>query len=472
MTNILFIFSDQHRPQSTGCYGDDLVRTPNLDALAARGVRFDNAYCNNPLCCPSRASLMTGKYSRDLGIYENQDVLEPYSVTFPRVLNAAGYRTCLIGKQHFNGEQFHGFQDRPYGDFFGQGHQPDPRRSPELGDAGLGHHINNNGPTQIPLPLTQTEICVAEASKWIQVHAALSPNQPFCLCVNFDKPHFPIRPPAAYYEHYRGRIKPAVTPSGYYDSAVLFVQRSIDCFGYGPGSDETGALESYYGCIEWVDDAIGRLLAVLDYYDMTDDTLVIYSSDHGELGGDHGLWNKTVFFENSARVPLIAAGAGVSSRGSSVSEPVSLVDLFPTFCDLANAPTPEQCAGQSLLPLMQGDGGSWTRDAIFCETALYGSIENAGCMIRSGKWKYNYYLDGGQELYDMEADPGEWNNLAKSAEHASTAATFRRRVIDFWEPEKQLARSKAVPKVSIQKHNYPFSNQFLLGTGTIIDARP
>ena len=227
MSNILFILSDQHRPQTTGCYGDSLVRTPHLDALAGRGALFNNAYCNNPLCAPSRASLITGMHSKDLGIYENQDVLEPMALTFPRILNAAGYRTCLIGKHHFNGEQFHGFQDRPYGDFYGQAHQPDPRRAPELGDAGLGHHVNNNGPTQIPLPLTQTEICVAEASKWIQVHAALSPNQPFCLCVNFDKPHFPIRPPASFLDHYRNKIKPPELPDGYRKNAVPFVRHAL-----------------------------------------------------------------------------------------------------------------------------------------------------------------------------------------------------------------------------------------------------
>lgn len=165
--NVLFIFSDQHNAQVLGCAGDDIIRTPNLDRLAREGVTFNQAYCQNPLCVPSRASLLTGRQSRNIGIYTNTDMLEPNSCTIPRVLSANGYRTCLIGKAHFNGEQFHGYQERPYGDLYGQAHQPDPRRTADNGEAGLGLLVGNAGPTGIPLPLTQTEICVAEASKWL-----------------------------------------------------------------------------------------------------------------------------------------------------------------------------------------------------------------------------------------------------------------------------------------------------------------
>ena len=472
MTNILFILSDQHRAQALGSRGDPLVRTPHLDKLAAEGVTFTNAYCNNPLCSPSRCSLITGQYSRDIGIYENQDILEPNGVTFPRVLNAAGYRTCLIGKHHFNGEQFHGFQDRPYGDFFGQAHQPDPRRKPEFGESGLGGLVDNSGPTEIPLAMTQTEICVAEAVKWLQIHTTVSSSQPFCLCVNFDKPHFPLRPPASFFEHYEGKVPVPALPPGYYERAVPIVRKAIDVFGQS-GHDEARALASYYGCIEWVDDAVGRLLAVLDYLDLRKDTLVIYSSDHGELGGDHGAWNKSLFFEASARVPLIMAGPAVAKPGATCELPVGLIDLFPTFCEVAQRAVPEQCAGESLLPLLSPEHhATWKRDAIFSETVFYGNPDLAGCMIRTGPWKYSYYLDGSEELYNMKEDPGEWNNLASQASLSAIATELRRRVVEFWEPERQMARVLNAPKVKRQKHNYPFSNQFLIGNGTLIDAKP
>jgi choline-sulfatase len=469
--NILFLLSDQHEARTLGCAGNELVQTPNLDRLASQGVLFDNAYCNNPLSCPSRCSLITGRYSRDIGIYENQDILEPYSVTFPRILNAAGYRTCLIGKHHFNGEQFHGFRDRPYGDFFGQAHQPDPPRDLKAGGSGLGGLVDNTGPTGIPLPLTQTEICVAEAAKWLQIHTEISPQQPFCLCVNFDKPHFPMRAPAHLFEKYDGKVPVPKLPPGYYERAVPIVRRAMDVFGQSQ-KNEARALAAYYACIEWVDDAVGRLLGVLDYLGLRQDTLVIYSSDHGELGGDHGAWNKSLFFESSARVPLIIAGPQVRQAGTTCRAPASLVDLFPTFCEAANTPAPADCSGQSLLPLLDGRESTWTRDEIYSETVFYGVPELAGCMIRSGQWKYCYYLDGSEELYNLESDPGEWNNLAKDTNQVAVAEELRRKVVNFWEPEKQLDRVRNTPKVRLHKHNYPWSNQFLCGNGTIVDAKP
>jgi choline-sulfatase len=139
---------------------------------------------------------LTGQYSKDLGIYENRHILEANTITIPRVLGQAGYRTCLIGKAHFNGDQFHGYQQRPYGDLYGQAHQPEQIRSGDSADdSGLGDILGNSGATEISLPLTQTEICVSEAAKWLQSHVDTNPDQPFFLSVNFDKPHFPMRAP-------------------------------------------------------------------------------------------------------------------------------------------------------------------------------------------------------------------------------------------------------------------------------------
>ncbi|MFO7611612.1 MAG: sulfatase-like hydrolase/transferase, partial [Clostridia bacterium] len=163
--NILFILSDQHSPHVLGCAGNRDIRTPNLDSLASEGVVLDNMYCQNPLCVPSRASLITGRYSRNTGIYDNMHIMEANTTTLPGVLSANGYRTCLIGKSHFNGEQYHGYMQRPYGDLYGQGHQPDPGRRPEFGINGLGDVLANSGPSEMPIELTQTEICVAEACK-------------------------------------------------------------------------------------------------------------------------------------------------------------------------------------------------------------------------------------------------------------------------------------------------------------------
>jgi choline-sulfatase len=468
--NVLFILTDQHNAQVLGCAGDTAVRTPNLDRLAQQGVRFEQAYCQNPLCVPSRASLLRGKYSRTIGIYTNTDMMEPNSITIPRVLSSQGYRTCLIGKGHFNGEQFHGYQERPYGDLYGQAHQPDPRRTPESGESGLGGLVGNAGPTGIPLPLTQTEICVAEASKWLQTHIDLHPEQPFFLSVNFDKPHFPVRCPAPYFAHYANRLHVSECPADYYEQAVPFVRKAIDRFSFRD-QDGDRYLQAYYGCVEWVDDAIGRLLQVLLYLDLADNTIVIYTSDHGDLLGEKGAWNKTLFFDASTRIPLIVRCPALFSTGKVLSDLVGLIDLFPTICQAVQIPVPAECEGTSFLPVLEGSG-AFPRSHLFCESAFLGEPEMGGCMIRQGQWKYTYYLDGSQELYDMAADPEEWNNLATEPSMKHVVDKFNAEVRAFWKPETYLNRLAATPRTRREKHFYEFSNQFILGNGTVANARP
>lgn len=467
--NILFILSDQHAARVTGYAGDPFVQTPALDRLAGESVVFDRAYCQNPLCVPSRTTIMNGQYCRTHGIYENWDILEPNSPTFPRVLASAGYRTCLIGKAHFNGEQFHGYQERPYGDFFGQAHQPDPRRTPESGESGLGGLVANAGPTGIPLPLTQTEICVAEAAKWLQAHLDLHPEQPFCLSLNFDKPHFPVRCPDHFFRMYEGRIPVPPVPEGYAESTAPFVRQAIRTFG--GKSEETSAryLAAYYGCISWIDDAVGRVLEVLDYLGMSEDTVVIYTSDHGDLMGEKDTWNKTLFFESSSRVPLLIRrpGHAIPRR---ITDLVGLVDIFPTLCDLAGVDTPETCEGVSLGPLMTGS--PLGREMLFSESAFLGRPEMAGCMVCKGDWKYNFYLDGTGELYHLVDDPQEWNNRCGDPAVAEIENELRNAVQAFWQPETYRERMSSTPKTARHKHCYPFSNQFLAGNGLVFNGRP
>ena len=467
--NILFIFSDQHNARVLGHAGDPVIRTPNLDRLADESVVFARAYCQNPLCVPSRTTLMTGQYCRTHGLYENPDIMEPNSPTFPRTLATVGYRTCLIGKAHFNGEQFHGYQQRPYGDLYGQGHQPDPCRKPEFGEAGLGGMVENAGPTGIPLPLTQTEICVAEAAKWLQAHCGLHGAQPFCLSLHFDKPHFPVRCPSRYFEHYSGCVSPPRVPEDYAEAAVPFVQRAIRCFG--GKSDEVAAncIAAYYGCVEWVDDAIGRVLETLDHLGLGENTVVIYSADHGDLLGDKGAWNKTLFFDSSSRIPLMVRWPG-EFQPRHADDLVGLIDLFPTLCDLAGASTPDQCEGESLLPVLRG--GTLARDHVFCESVFLGFPEAAGCMVRRGDWKLSLYLDGSRELYNMAADPDEWENRSGDPACEEIESDLYRRVVAFWCPDEQRDRVRRTPKVRRQKHCFPYSNQFMSGDGIVFSGRP
>ncbi len=472
--NVLFFLSDQHNPKITGYEGDRIIDTPALDRLASESVRFDACYCQNPLCVPSRYSMLTGKYSKSIGVYDNRHFFEAGQETLPRMLTRAGYATCLIGKAHFNGEQFQGYSQRPYGDLFGQAHQPNPSREVNGGESGLGDVLGASGPLEFPLAMSQTEICVAEAAKWLQVHADLRADTPFFLSVNFDKPHFPMTPPKALYEKYEGKITPYKIPEGFWDNAVPFIRHSIQANGayehYGKDPEiHRRALAAYYGCVEWVDGAIGRILDVLDYFGFAENTVVVYASDHGEMMGKFGAWQKTLFYDSSCRVPLLMRVPGAAPAISGA--PVGLIDLFPTLCDLCGAKTPEDCEGESLLPIIRGEGGL-SRNGIFAESVVYKRPEYAGCMLRTEKYKYNYYLDGTEELYDMESDPEEEKNLAPLPEYRQTVSALRERTKAFWEPEKQRGRYDRTPMASREKHFYRYSNQFMLGDGTVSDARP
>lgn len=474
-TNVLMIVTDQHSVRALGCYGNDRVATPNLDRLAADGVVFDNAYCQGPLCVPGRTSLITGQYCRNHGVYDNQHILEANSETLPGWLGEHGYRTCLIGKAHFNGEQYHGYQQRPYGDFWGQAHQPDPARAPDKGESGLGDLVGESGPSGIPLALTQTEICVAEAVKWLLRHVDRTPEQPFFLSVHFDKPHFPWNPPARYFEPYAGRVAlPAFDPDEL-ARAAPFVQAAARGAPHRyPGNgheeaDHARTLAAYYGCVSWVDDAVGRLLDVLRYLGLDDRTRIIYTTDHGDMLGEHGLWQKTVFFESSSRVPLMMAGPGIDA-GRRIADPVGHIDLFPTLCGWAEIPYPSGLDGIDLAPSLDGD--ALERDAIFSESVVLKHPEHAGCMIRTGPWKYNYYLDGTEELYHLPADPAESHSLADSADHAEIRKRLRERVLAFWDPARQRSRYDRTPRMRREKHFFWWSNQFVSSDGEIFNGRP
>ncbi len=473
--NILFLFSDQHGAKYTSYNNHDIVSTPNLDKLAAHGTSFNNCYTQNPLCVPGRACMLAGQYSKNIGIYDNKHIMQANSTTLPRTLSENGYRTCVIGKTHFNGEQFHGYQQRPYGDLYGQAHQPDPKRNKDSTGSVLGGVIDNTGPTEIPLALTQTEICVSETAKWLQQHVGLHKAQPFFLSVNFDKPHFPMKAPKKYYDKYIDLVAMPEYDSDYLNQkAVPFVKKAAEINGayhhYNKNEDvHKKAIASYFACIEWVDDAIGRILDVLEHLELADNTIVIYSSDHGEMACERGFWQKTVFFDSSAKVPLLIKMPN-SAKAQASDEIVGLVDLFSTLCDATQIDIPSSCDGASLLPILAG--GKIVRDGIFSESVVLTKPEHAGCMLRDKQYKFNYYLDKKHELYDMLNDAKELNNLYGNEDYKEISDVMIKKIEDFWQPEKQLDRYNSTPMMDYQKDKYFYSNQFITGDGVVFDARP
>lgn len=475
--NVLFVLSDQHGYKFMGNSGHHIVNTPNLDKIASKSVNFSNCYCQNPLCAPSRASMLAGKYSKNIGIYENRHILESNSLTLPRLLSKNGYKTCVIGKTHFNGDQFHGYQQRPYGDLFGQAHQPDPARTPDLGFNGLGDVLGNSGESKIPLPLTQTEICVSESVKWLQTYMSDGRNEPFFLSVNFDKPHFPMRAPKKFIDNYLGKVELPDYPKEYLtEMAVPFVLEAVKINGeyhhYNKDEEiQKRALASYYACIEWVDDAVGRIVDTLDYLGLGENTIIIYSSDHGEMASQKGFWQKTVFFDNSAKVPLIIRMPEKYRKYFVSDQLVGLVDVFPTICELSGIEIPEECDGISLASVLL-EKIPIERDHIFSETVALMVPEHAGCMLRKGDYKFNYYLDGNHELYNLKTDPDEWKNLYNDEDYNELSNNMKCQVIEFWEPDKQIGRYLSTPCMKKQKDQYFYSNQFLTADGRIIEGRP
>lgn len=437
--NILFIISDQHAPQVTGCMGADFVRTPHLDRLAQQGVTFDTAYCNHPHCVPSRAGLMTGLETHRIPCY---DFLSPFSSGLPtwaHMLSRAGYRTALNGKMHFYGNDYHhGFHthvnepthEQIIGFRWGQ-ENPNPA-------VGLQYwrDLHHEGDPMFEKRLADEQAKVGYATNYIK--DAAKRDAPFCLTVGFFGPHYPQICSQRTFDSYADTDIPAPKPD---DTLHPRNQNWKRVWGFDRFTPEDTAIgrQAYLAMVTEVDDWIGRILHTLDATGQADDTIVVYSSDHGEMWGEHGLWGKQCFYEESARVPLIVKGPDIE-RGTRIDTPVTLLDLYPTFRDMAGCSDWDvPLDGRSLMPALQGD--ALEERPIFAE--YYGpDIAGPERMVRDGKWKLNYYHNCGRELFNLEADPGEMHNLAEDPAHAAEVDRLMALLTDGWNPVEldQLVR--------------------------------
>jgi len=359
--NILLIMTDQHAPRISGFAGDPVVRTEHLDTLAARSVQFDTAICASPVCTPSRMCMLTGKDVHHCSAWANHWVIFPGHVTWPGHFAAHGYTTCLVGKMHFGGrDQMQGFQYRPYGDLrHGLGHQPDPI---DLFPA--YHGPTRVGETEIPESLLQDNTVTRESLAFLLEHRDLRPDTPWFLCASYGRPHSPYTTPGRYLRRYRGKVAPVELPADFKERLDPYSRRLYDD---EPGRDLTPeesirAREAYYACVDFVDDCIGELLDGLDRAGLLENTIVIYTSDHGEMAGEHGLWGKCVPHDPSIGVPLLMSGPGITPGHRRVDAPVSLMDVFPTVCVLSGLSVPDGLDGVSLQPLLTDPTANAPRD--------------------------------------------------------------------------------------------------------------
>lgn len=459
--NVLLIMSDQHKRNCMGACGDPVAKTPNLDALAAQSVRFSNAYCNNPVCAPSRASMVTGLYSHHLETQNNSIPFLPKHRTMAHHFNRAGYMTGLIGKMHFVDAQTHGFEyhlefndwmqylgpkTQIYADELGKPNSgaglpqvEDLWR--EKGDPWGGHRSKDDrlGSTAIGrVSLFQEQdhfesFVARESVRFLKNFGTT--GQPFFLVSSFLKPHDPFTPDQRFAEMFKPEDMRLPHSYGKADKTRLpqEVVRSIDNHMSSKLGDPATArkhIAFYYANLAQMDDCLGRVVSALKELNLENDTIVCYTSDHGEMLGELGLWQKFQFYEGSCGVPLMFR---VPGRKAGICEtPVSLVSLSATLTELAGVEQVAPNDGVSLAPSIASPHTRKDYGPIFAEYQLTGRQPKE--MIRTGQWKYTYWLHDTPELYDLKSDPEELHNLAQDPEHAAIAGELRTQLLGWNRP--------------------------------------
>ena len=422
--NLLFIMADQLAPQVLPAYGHPTVRTPHLDRLAEEGVVFENAYCNFPLCAPARFSMLSGRLPSRLGAFDNA-VEFPASVpTFHHYLRLAGYRTCLAGKMHFVGpDQLHGYEERVTTDVYPADYlwTPDWRLDDETWLEWYHDmsRVTDAGPHRRSVNVAYDDEVEFEAVRWLHEHADSGDGRPFALTVSFISPHDPYLAPPRWWDLYDGveidSPRVADIPLGDRDP-----HSRRHWFLTGRHRAEVGEPDvlrmrrAYYAVTSYVDAKVGELLDTLGAIGAVDDTLVVFTSDHGDSLGERGLFFKMSFFEWSVRVPLIVH-APFAFAPRRVRENVSHLDLFPTLLEAAgDGALPELAApidGRSLAPLASGGGTDWP-DLVCAEYTAEG-VRAPLLMVRKGPHKLISSPVDPPMLFDLDADPDELRNLAE-----------------------------------------------------------
>ena len=432
-TNVIVIMTDELRRDCLGCYGAPMVQTPHIDALAARGIRYDAAYTPSPICVPARAAFATGRYVHETGFWANA---QPYSGT-PRSwhheIRDAGRQMLSFGKLHFRStSDDNGFTEeiRPLHVKGGKGWIHGLLRDEEdLFDAtGFAAHI---GPGEDAYTDYDLAVCDA-AVDWIGQNGAADP---WCLYVSFLRPHYPLTCPPEFYNLYDPAKVPMPRAPGPADDHPILAGMRRMCDYDAPFTDETRriAIASYYGLCSFVDAQVGRIMGALEAAGMVEDTTVIFTSDHGECLGDRGFWTKMVMYEEAVAVPLIMAGPGIAPGVEAA--PVSLIDLYPTVTELSGIAADTPPHARSLLAA--------TPDrAILSEYHDYGA-QTGMFMLRRGRWKLVVYPGHASQLFDLEADPGEMRDLAGDPGHAQVVADMLSALRDIADPDEVNSRAFA-----------------------------
>ncbi|MGH8740429.1 MAG: sulfatase-like hydrolase/transferase [Burkholderiales bacterium] len=445
--NFLVIMSDEHNPKVAGYARHPVVSTPNLDRLAARGSVFESAYTTSPVCIPARAGFACGKYIHQIGYWDNADAYDGAVPSWHHVLRDRGHRVVSIGKLHFRqaGED-HGFSEEQIpmhiyegrGDLMGLVRDELPRRG------GSKKMAQMAGPGESPYTLYDKQIC-SRAQVWLREHGTRDTGKPWVLFVSFVAPHFPLTAPPEHFYKYWQRDLPM--PKLYAREhrphhPYLEDYRGSFCYDDYFDSEESvrRAIAGYFGLVSYVDELIGKILAVLQEAGLAGTTRVLYTSDHGDNLGARGLWGKSTMYEEIAGVPLIVAGPGIP-EGRRIDTPVSHVDCFPTILETAGVGFAEVQDGHPGVSLLELARGAQPERTVLSEYHGMGSTTGAFA-IRAGRYKYVHYVKYPPQLFDLEADPEEIEDLAARPEYARLLQECRARLHAVCDPEEVDRRAK------------------------------
>jgi len=456
--NLLVIMSDEHSAKHLGCYGSALVKTPHIDALAARGTRFAISYTNSPVCIPARAIFATGRYVHQVGFWDNANPYDGSVESWHHRARAAGHRVVSIGKLHYRStDDDNGFSEEiipmhvvdGQGDLLGLIRDDLPKRGASWKMAGMA------GPGESPYTFYDREIA-ARAQVWLREQAPKHRDRPWVLFVSFVAPHFPLTaPPEHFYRYYEDPRLPL--PKLYareWRPDHPYLKEYGASFAYDEHFDDADkvrrAVAGYFGLCSFLDENIGKILTTLADCGLGGSTRVVYTSDHGDNLGARGVWGKSTMYEESTRVPLIMAGPGVAANAVCAT-PTSQVDSFPTALAAVGVrdALPPGFPGRSLFDVAAAPPEP--DRLIFSEYHGMGSTSGV-FMVRKGRHKYVYYTKFSPELFDLETDPEEVDDLALRGRHEDLLARCHAALAGVCDPLAVDAQARRRQAQVLAKH--------------------
>lgn len=435
--NIVFICSDQHNAKYLGYAGHPFVRTPNMDKLAKRGTVFTNNYCGNPVCVPGRSSLMTGMYSSDVNSFCNSTVYDGSYPTWGKMLRDSGYYCWATGKQDLNPDIDMGFVEVDVK----HGHRYDPDitslfRRPCIYRVGQRENIDGEPRDD----RNSDEEKANNAVNFIE-NESVNLDKPWACYVGYHEPHPSFKGLTKYYEEYLEKVEVEDVTIEELENLPLPYQERRNYSRIStpiPAERRKRAMAAYFAMITELDEYIGRVYDAVEKTGQLDNTYFIYTSDHGESLGDHGLWYKNVLYDAAAKVPLVISGPNIP-KNKSITKPIGGIDLVATMMEWAGVDNTDHLRGTSLTPLINGNPNAGPKFA-YTESHSEGNVTGS-CMIRVGDYKLMHFSYFEDYLFNLKTDPDEKENLINDPKYKDKADELRKLLYSLVDPEEITERA-------------------------------